>query len=138
MNSAIEAWREQVMAFDRDMEEIRGGDQEHGRSRPVFASEPLDPYRTGDPALNALYEIVGNDAEVLDVGGGAGRFALSLATRAKRVTVVDPSPESLGPAEEPHGGIRHHQRDCRPRAVGGRGSSPGGRNLLLAGAASCA
>ena len=95
MNSAIEAWREQVLAFDRDMEEIREGGQEHGRRRPVFASEPLDPYRTDDPALNALYEIVDKGAEVLDVGGGAGRFALSLATRAKRVTVVDPSAESL-------------------------------------------
>ena len=95
MNSAIEAWREQVLAFDRDMEEIRGGGQEHEHRRPVFASEPLDPYRTDDPALNGLYEIVGKGAEVLDVGGGAGRFALSLATRAKRVTVVDPSAESL-------------------------------------------
>ena len=95
MNSAIEAWREQVLAFDRDMEEIRGGDQGHGSRRPVFASGPLDPYRTDDPALNGLYEIVGKGAEVLDVGGGAGRFALSLATRAKGVTVVDPSAESL-------------------------------------------
>ena len=95
MNSAIEAWREQVLAFDRDMEEIRGGGQEHGRRRPVFASEPQDPHRAADPALNALYEIVEEGAEVLDVGGGAGRFALPLATRAKGVTVVDPSAESL-------------------------------------------
>ena len=95
MNSAIEAWREQVLAFDRDMEEIRGRSQEHGHRRPVFASEPLDPYRADDPELNGLYEIVGEGAQVLDVGGGAGRFALSLATRAKSVTVVDPSAESL-------------------------------------------
>ena len=95
MNSAIEAWRKQVLAFDRDMEEIRGGGQEQGHRRPVFASEPLDPYRTDDPELNGLYEIVGEGAQVLDVGGGAGRFALSLATRAKSVTVVDPSAESL-------------------------------------------
>ena len=59
MNSAIEAWREQVLAFDRDMEEIRGGGQEHGQRRPVFADGPLDPYRSDDPALNGLYEIVG-------------------------------------------------------------------------------
>ena len=95
MNSAIEAWREQVLAFDRDMEEIRGGGQEHGHRRPVFAAEPLDPYRTDGPALNGLYEIVGKGAEVLDVDGGAGRFALSLATRAKSVTVIDPSADSL-------------------------------------------
>ena len=95
MNSAIEAWREQVLAFDRDMAAIRGEGQDHGHRRPVFASGPLDPYRTDDPALNGLHEIVGKDAEVLDVGGGAGRFALPLATRAKRVTVIDASAESL-------------------------------------------
>ena len=95
MNSAIEAWREQVLAFDRDMAAIRGEGQEHGHRRPVFASGPLDPYRTDDPALNGLHEIVGKDAEVLDVGGGAGRFALPLATRAKHVTVIDASAESL-------------------------------------------
>ena len=95
MNSVIESWREQVLAFDRDMEEMRGGGHEGGHRRPVFAARPLDPFRTDDAALNALYEIVEEGAEVLDVGGGAGRFALPLATRAKGVTVVDPSAESL-------------------------------------------
>ena len=95
MNSAIEAWRERVLAFDREMEDIRGEEQEHGHGRPVFASEPQDPYRTDDPALNGFYELVGEGAEILDVGGGAGRFALPLATRAKRVTVIDPSAESV-------------------------------------------
>ena len=95
VNSAIEAWREQVLAFDRDMADMRGEGQEHGHSRPVFAAEPQDPYRTDDPALNGLYKVVGEGAEVLDVGGGAGRFALPLATRAKRVTVIDLSAESL-------------------------------------------
>ena len=91
MNSAIEAWRDQILTFDRDMADIRREGQEHGHSRPVFAAGPLDPYRTDDPALNGLYKVVGEGAEVLDVGGGAGRFALPLATRAKRVTVIDPS-----------------------------------------------
>ncbi len=94
-NSAIEAWREQVLAFDRDMEAIRKEGHESGQGRPVFASVPQDPYRADDAALNTLYEILGEGAEVLDVGGGAGRFALPLATRAKSVTVVDPSTESL-------------------------------------------
>ncbi|MXX93249.1 MAG: class I SAM-dependent methyltransferase [Chloroflexi bacterium] len=95
VNLAIEAWREKVMAFDRYMEDIRGEEQGPGHGRSVFASEPVDPYRTDDPALNGLYEVVGEGAEILDVGGGAGRFALPLATRAKRVTVIDPSAESL-------------------------------------------
>ena len=95
MNSTIEAWREQVLAFDRDMAAIREKRQERDHRRPVFASEPMDPYRTDDPALNAIYEIVGDASEILDVGGGAGRFALPLATRSESVTVVDPSTESL-------------------------------------------
>ena len=95
LNSAIEAWRERVLAFDRDMEDIRGEQQQDGHSRPVFASEPQDPYRTDDPALNCIHEVIGEGAEVLDVGGGAGRFALPIATRAKSVTVIDPSAESL-------------------------------------------
>ena len=95
LNSSIDAWREQVLAFDREMEEIRGEGHGHGRGRSVFADGALDPYRTDDPALNGFYEFVGEGTEILDVGGGAGRFALPLATRAKRVTVVDPSEESL-------------------------------------------
>ncbi len=95
MNSANEAWRERVLAFDREMEDIRGEGHGHGHGRPVFASEPVDPYRTDDPALNGLYEFVRESTEVLDVGGGAGRFALPLATRAKQVTVIDPSVDSL-------------------------------------------
>ena len=37
----------------------------------------------------------GPDTTVLDVGGGAGKFALPLATRAKHVTVVEPSADSV-------------------------------------------
>lgn len=95
MKSAIEAWREQILKHDREMEARRGGGHGHGHGRPVYASRPLDPYRTDDPVVNRLFEFVGKDTEVLDVGGGAGRLALPLATRARRVTVVDPSEESV-------------------------------------------
>ena len=95
MKSAIEAWREQVLKFDREMEARRGEGHGHGHSRPVYASTPMDPYRTDDPVANGLFELVGEDTEVLDVGGGAGRLALPLATRARHVTVVDPSEDSV-------------------------------------------
>ena len=45
--------------------------------------------------LNSLFAAVGPDTTVLDVGGGAGRYALPLATRAKHVTVVEPSADSV-------------------------------------------
>ena len=96
MNSVIEAWREQVLKFDREMEARRGGGHGHGHGRPpVYASRPMDPYRTDDPVVNGLFGLVGEDTEVLDVGGGAGRLALPLATRARHVTVVDPSEDSV-------------------------------------------
>ena len=95
MDSAIKAWREQILKFDREREAMRGDGHGQGHGRPVYASRPQDPYRTDDQVVNRLFEFVGEDTEVLDVGGGAGRLALPLATRASRVTVVDPSEESV-------------------------------------------
>ena len=100
MDSVIEAWREQVLAHDRDMVALRGSGhgQGQGSGRPGgfgYANRPMDPYRTDDEALNALFAALGSGTEVLDVGGGAGRFALPLATRAKRVTVVERSSDSV-------------------------------------------
>lgn len=100
MNSVIDSWREQVLTFDRDMATLREKrDQDgHGQSRPSgfgYANRPMDPHRTDDAALNSLFAVLGSGKDVLDVGGGAGRFALPLATRAERVTVVDPSADSV-------------------------------------------
>ena len=100
MNSVIDSWREQVQAFDRDMAALRemGNRDDHGQGRPGgfgYANRPMDPHRTDDAALNSLFGVLGAGREVLDVGGGAGRFALPLATRAERVTVVDPSADSV-------------------------------------------
>ena len=100
MGSVIDSWRDQVLAFDRGMAALRerGHQNGHGQSRPGgfgYANRPMDPHRTDDPAVNSLVAALGSGREVLDVGGGAGRFALPLATRARRVTVVDPSADSV-------------------------------------------
>jgi SAM-dependent methyltransferase len=58
-----------------------------------------DPRRENDPVVNAIVPWLTAESTVLDVGGGAGRYALPLALRCKGVTVLDPSPsmlESLG------------------------------------------
>ena len=100
-DSAFDAWREQIAAHERDSAALRGGGQGHGHghghNHRAFerANRPLDPHRADDPVLNALYGILEPNAEVLDVGGGAGRFALPLATRARSVTVVEPSADSV-------------------------------------------
>ncbi len=95
----VDAWHNQILAHDRDVTALRGDGHEHGQGHGHrsfgCANRPLDPYRTDDPALNSLYTALRTDADVLDVGGGAGRFALALATRAKHVTVVEPSADSV-------------------------------------------
>lgn len=50
-----------------------------------------DPRRQDDPEVEALAALVDADSTVIDVGAGAGRLALPLALRTKRVTAVEPS-----------------------------------------------
>lgn len=50
-----------------------------------------DPRRTDDPVLDGLRAAIPAVASVLDVGGGAGRFAVPLALDGRAVTVVEPS-----------------------------------------------
>ena len=82
MQSVIDAWREQIMAHERDASALRGGethghghgDHAHspgGHGGFAYSNRPQDPYRTDDPVLNSLFAAVGPDTTVLDVGGGA-------------------------------------------------------------------
>ena len=48
---------------------------------------------------DALAERGGDSLDVLDAGGGTGGFAVPLAELGHRVTVVDPSPDSLAALE---------------------------------------
>ena len=63
--------------------------------RFTYTNRPLDPFRTDDPVVNAIFALLSEDTEILDVGGGSGRLAMPLATRAKQVTVVEPSEDSV-------------------------------------------
>ena len=99
MDSALDTWRERVLAHEREAAALHGASHGHGHGhihrRFGYANRPLDPFRTDDPVLNHLLADLGEEASVLDVGGGAGRYALPLATRTKHVTVVEPSEDSV-------------------------------------------
>jgi SAM-dependent methyltransferase len=91
--SAIESWKSQVEAHHqqslRTQQESRWSPGDFWRA---FAGHfQADPYRTDDPVLDRVCREVTPAATVLDVGGGAGRFALPLALRCRQVTVVEPS-----------------------------------------------
>lgn len=95
--SAIEAWRARVERHHAQSEGVMEASLREGdfwrNLAPMFRD---DPYREGDEVLNALLELTPEDGSVLDVGGGAGRFAIALAVRrGAAVTVVDPSPSML-------------------------------------------
>jgi S-adenosylmethionine-dependent methyltransferase len=57
-------------------------------------------WQTLRDAVSVLVGQAGRDAlDVVDVGGGTGGFAVPLATLGHRVTVIDPSPDSLAAAQ---------------------------------------
>jgi SAM-dependent methyltransferase len=104
MASALTAWLEQINAHEHESAALRGGEGGHGHehghghghgggSRALVRQD--NPDRTDDPVLNALFKVVDAFTTVLDVGGGTGRYAIPLASRAKHVTVVEPSGGSV-------------------------------------------
>ena len=54
-----------------------------------------DPFRQNDLVLDRLLVEFSECQSVLDVGGGAGRFALALSVHGKDITVVDASQSML-------------------------------------------
>jgi SAM-dependent methyltransferase len=82
--SRVRANREQAERF----RETQGGDF----YAPVSSLFVADPRRTGEPALEVLFEQAGSNERWLDIGAGAGRYALPLALRVREVIAVEPSP----------------------------------------------
>lgn len=85
------AWAERVQANREQAERLREGGPEGDFYAPVSSLFVADPRRTGEPALDRLRELTEPDQVWLDVGAGAGRYALPLALRVREVIAVEPS-----------------------------------------------
>ena len=98
---SAEMWRARVERHHAQSEGVMEASLREGdfwrNLAPMFRA---DPYRTDDEVLNVLLEMVSEDDTVLDVGGGAGRFAIPLAIKCRKATVVDPSPSMLEQLDE--------------------------------------
>jgi len=84
------AWADRVRANREQAERLRET-QTPDFYAPVSGLFVADPRRTGEPALDELAAMAGHDETWLDIGAGAGRYALPLALRVKRVIAVEPS-----------------------------------------------
>jgi CTP:molybdopterin cytidylyltransferase MocA len=99
------AWARRVRGNRDQVERFR--ETPDGRDFYVSTSSIFrdDPDRTGDPVLDALRAHARADDTWLDIGAGAGRYALPLARSVRRVLALDPSTSMLAGLRE---GIADH------------------------------
>ena len=95
-----------------------------GRARAAARTAVVWDYLRA--ALDELAD--GRPLDVLDVGGGSGGFAVPVAQLGHRVTVVDPSPDSLAALER-----RAAETDTSDRVQGRQGDAAGVLELVAAG-----
>jgi SAM-dependent methyltransferase len=85
-----ETWADRVRANRVQAERLRE-DRPADFYAPVTSLFVADPRRTGEPALDALVGLASEEDSWLDIGAGAGRYALPLALRVREVVAVEPS-----------------------------------------------
>ncbi len=90
--AVVEArWAERVRANRTQVDRLREVPDGRDFYAPVTSLFRADPHRTDENVLDALREIARPDDTWIDIGAGAGRYALPLALATKRVIAVDPS-----------------------------------------------
>jgi CTP:molybdopterin cytidylyltransferase MocA/SAM-dependent methyltransferase len=89
------AWASRVRRNREQVDRVR----EAPDGRDFYASTSSifrdDPDRSGDPVLDALRHHARGGDTWLDIGAGAGRYALPLARAVRRVIALDPSASML-------------------------------------------
>jgi SAM-dependent methyltransferase len=99
------AWAERVRANRAQVDQVREVPDKDFYA-PVSSLFVADPRRTGEEALDALVALIEPGDRWLDIGAGAGRYALPLAIRAREVIAVEPSASmrnALRTGKEEHG-----------------------------------
>lgn len=108
----VEAWAARVRANRGQSERVREAPEPGDFYAPVRGLFVADPYRSDDPTLDLLLDIARPGETWLDVGAGAGRYALPLALRVGEVIALDPSDGMLEALRL--GMAQHGIRNVRP------------------------
>ncbi len=87
----IDAWAARVRANREQSERVREAPEPGDFYAPVRELFVADPHRSDDRTLDLLVEIARPGETWLDIGAGAGRYALPLALRVQEVIALDPS-----------------------------------------------
>ena len=98
--AAAARWAARVRADREQVERYREVPDGRDFYAPVRSIFRADPDRTDDPVLDALRALVVPGETWLDIGAGAGRFALPLALIAGRVIALDASAGMLDALRE--------------------------------------
>ena len=98
---AVEAaWAARVRAHHAQTARVRETPEGGDFYAPVSRLFVADPHRTDDEVLVHLVPLARPDDTWLDIGAGAGRYALPLALRVREVIALDPSPGMLAALRE--------------------------------------
>ncbi len=94
------AWGARVRAHHEQSARVRETPEGGDFYAPVSRLFVADPRRTDDEVLDHLLALAHPDDTWLDIGAGAGRYALPLALRVREVIALDPSPGMLAALRE--------------------------------------
>jgi SAM-dependent methyltransferase len=106
LDRALARWADRVRANREQVDRFREVPDGADFYAPVTAQFRADPGRANDAQLESLLALARRDETWLDIGAGAGRFALPLARHVRRVIALDPSAgmlAALGEAMADHG-----------------------------------
>ncbi len=93
-------WAERVRANREQVDRVREVPDDPDFYAPLTARFRDDPRRSGDDVLDVLRSLVRPGETWLDIGAGAGRYALPIALLAREVIAVDASAGMLAALRE--------------------------------------
>jgi SAM-dependent methyltransferase len=111
--AALAAWRARVRANGAQVERYSEQKPRADHYAPLVQHFRVAPRREGDPVLDALLGLAQPGETWLDIGAGAGRYALPLALRVGEVVALDPSTGMLDALQSAMG--EHGIANVRPR-----------------------